>query len=66
MALEESVDDMDKMEANSISIYIDKQLSGFIEQNGKINIDFQEYPSGGGGYLITVGEHGAHNCSGSC
>ncbi len=66
MALEESVDGMEKMEVNSISIYIDKQLREFIAQNGKINIDFQEYPSGGGGYLITVGENGVHDCGGSC
>jgi len=65
MALEESVENLEKMMINSINIYIDSQLKSFLEQNGKINIDFKEYPTGGGGYLITVGEQSAYNGCGS-
>lgn len=65
MALEESIEGLEKIEYNSISIYIDSQLRIFIEQNDKVNIDFKEYPSGGGGYLITVGVDGVPK-SGNC
>ena len=67
MALEESTDGLDKVESNSITLYLDNKLREFLEQTGTVTIDFQSYPSGGGGYMITVGGGcDTSSCGGSC
>ncbi len=67
MALEESTDGLEKEESNSITVYLDGKLKEFLEQTGIVTIDFQSYPSGGGGYMITVGGGcDTGSCGGSC
>ncbi len=67
MALEESIDGLEKVESNSITLYLDKNLKEYLEKNGTVSIDFQSYPSGGGGYMITVGGGcDTSSCGDSC
>lgn len=67
MALEESTDGLEKVEANSIPLYLDGKLKEFLERTGTVTIDFKSYPSGGGGYMITIGGGcDSSNCGGSC
>ena len=68
MALEESTEGLEKVESNSINLYLDKNLKEFLEQSGTVTIDYRSYPSGGGGYMITVGSGcgDSGGCGGSC
>lgn len=63
MALEESVEGMEKLESNGITAWIDSKLKSFLEQLGKITIDYRKGELGGGGYVLTTGEDG---CGGGC
>ena len=61
MALDESVDKLEKLEDNGITAYIDPNLKEALSQFGHINIDFVRRPDGSGGYMIRAGEPG--DCS---
>jgi len=63
MALEESIDGMERLESNGIIAYVEPNLKEFIKQYGKITIDFIKNMFGNGGYTITIGNQ---NCSGGC
>jgi len=63
MALEESTEEMEKLESNGITAWVDGKLMSFLSTVGKVTIDFRKDQLGGGGYIITAGEH---NCSGGC
>ena len=64
LALEESTEGLEMLESNTIKAYLDSNLIEFLNQNGSINIDYQNHAGGRGGFLITVGEN---NCNpGSC
>ena len=62
MALEESIDGMEKLESNGITAWIDSKLKGFVAQLGKITVDYRKDAVGGGGYVLTTGD----GCSGGC
>jgi len=65
MALDESIGNLDKLEDNGITAYIDPNLKNALEQLGAINIDYVTRPDGGGGYMIRAGQPG--DCSqGGC
>ncbi|KAA3636499.1 MAG: hypothetical protein DWP97_02595 [Calditrichaeota bacterium] len=68
LALEESVDELQKLESNSIDVYLDENLLEFLNQNGKVNIDYRNSTIGRGGFLITVGESDCNSggCGESC
>lgn len=61
MTLEESINELEKMESNGITAYIDPKLRQAMEQLGQINIDFVSRPDGTGGYMIKAGQPG--DCS---
>ena len=61
MALEESIEGMEKLESNGITTWIDAKLLSLLSTLNKVTIDFRKDDLGGGGYTITAGEH---NCSG--
>ena len=63
MALEESVEGMEKLESNGIVAWVDTKLKSFLEQLGKITVDYRRGELGSGGYILTTGED---NCSGKC
>jgi hypothetical protein len=66
MALDESIDSLDKLESNGISAFIDPGLVEYLKQYGEINIDYVERDGVTGGYTITMGKPG-DNCKGcSC
>jgi hypothetical protein len=65
MALDESTDNLVKLENNGIVAYIDGNLRDSLQQFGAINIDFVTQPDGQGGYMIRAGQPG--DCEpGSC
>ena len=65
MALDESTDNLVKLEDNGIIAYIDPNLRDSLQQFGAINIDFVTRPDGQGGYMIRAGQPG--DCKpGSC
>ncbi len=55
MALDESTDGLENLEANGISAYIDPKLHVELKKIGDINIDYVVQP-GGAGYTIRAGE----------
>lgn len=61
MALDESINELEMLESNGITAYIDRKLHQSMEQFGQINIDFITQPDGTGGYMINAGQPG--NCS---
>lgn len=54
MALEESIENLEKVESNSIITYMDKKLLEYVIQLGKITIDYINN-NNGGAYQIIVG-----------
>lgn len=67
MALDESIDGMEKMESNGIVAYIEPRLKEFLSQYGSINIDFVDQITGKG-FTIRAGEPSGDcgSCSGTC
>ena len=68
MALEESIEGLDKIESNNITAYIDPKLKEYIEQLGTVTIDYISNAMGGG-YRIMIGDGGdcsSGGCGGSC
>ena len=61
MTLDESINELEKLESNGIIAYIDPKLRQVMEQFGQINIDFITQPDGTGGYMIKAGQPG--DCS---
>ncbi len=62
MALDESVDKLEKLESNSITAYIAPDLLQTLKQFGEINVDYLPQR---GGYTIRAGASGAcKGCSG--
>ncbi len=56
MALDESTNNLVKLEDNGIVAYIDPNLRDALQQFGAINIDFVTRPDGQGGYMIRAGQ----------
>ncbi len=55
MALDESTEEMQKLESNGIEAYIDPRVAESIKSLGDINIDYVNGPQGSG-YTIKVGD----------
>jgi hypothetical protein len=67
MALDESIGNLDRLEDNGVTAYIDPNLKDALHQFGTISIDYVKRPDGSGGYLIRAGQPGDCNqdgCSG--
>jgi len=65
MALDESVDGLEKLESNGITAYIDPRLKDQLGKFGDIQVDFITNQMGQSGYTIKIGEGG--DCSsGGC
>ena len=58
MALEESVEDLEKMESNGITAYIQSSLREYASGLGRISIDYVQQPGGDSGYVVTIGTQG--------
>ncbi|MCX6826465.1 MAG: hypothetical protein NTV06_04235 [candidate division Zixibacteria bacterium] len=56
MALDESTDEMEKLESNGITAYIDHSLNEHLAQMGDIKMDYISDESGSSGYRITIGD----------
>lgn len=54
MALDESTDNLEKLESNNIDAFIDPKVMQNLAQYGDIKIDFVTRPEGSG-YMISVG-----------
>ena len=65
MALDESTDDMDKLESNGITAYIDRRLNQVLADVGDISIDYISSDDGPSGYRVVIGEKkcGSGGCS---
>lgn len=63
MALEESIEGMEKLESNGVVAYVESGLLTLVKKLGKISVDYRSNPAGGGGYVVTVGEGGCGSCS---
>ncbi len=65
MTLDESVDNLDKLDSNGITAYIDPRLHGELSKLGDINVDFITNDLGQSGYVVSVGElcAGCAGCS---
>lgn len=67
MALDESIDGLEKLESNGIQAYIDPKLREFLIQFGSINIDFVIHNEAGG-FTIRAGspDSSCSSCGGTC
>lgn len=64
MALDESTENLQKVESNGVEAWIDPKVLDYLKQYGNINVDYVTRPDGSG-YMITVGNPG--DCStGGC
>jgi hypothetical protein len=62
MALDESIDGLDKLESNGINAFIDPKLNEYLASAGDINIDFISNELGQSGYRVSVGENKCGDC----
>jgi len=62
LALEESVDGLEKLESNGIAAYIEQGLNEYLKNIGNINIDYISNDPGPGGYRVTIGEKSCGDC----
>lgn len=71
MTLDESSEDLDKLESNGITAFIDPKVLVYLEQFGAINIDYVSQ-NGQSGYMVKVGaascgpDSGADGAAGGC
>ncbi|RKX25943.1 MAG: hypothetical protein DRP47_08985 [Candidatus Zixiibacteriota bacterium] len=56
LTLDESIDDLYKLESNGIEAFIDSNLMKLLSDYGDIIIDFVTFPSGPAGFSIRVGD----------
>lgn len=65
MALDESIDGLEKMISNGINVFIDPRLKDHLIKFGGVLIDFTTSPTGQSGYSIKIGN--TDDCSsGGC
>jgi Fe-S cluster assembly iron-binding protein IscA len=62
MTLEESVDNLEKMESNGISAYIDPNLKNRLAEYGEITVDYVSRGISGGGFMIQL-TNGQDGCN---
>jgi hypothetical protein len=65
MTLEESVDNLEKMESNGISAYIDPNLKNRLAEYGEITVDYVSRGISGGGFMIQL-TNGQDGCNEGC
>jgi hypothetical protein len=58
ITLEESIENLEALESNGMTAYIDSQLKGFLAEHGAVNIDYVKTKFGRNGYTISVGNNG--------
>jgi len=68
MALDESTENLEKLESNGICAYADSNLIKFLTNYGDISIDYVTPGSGPAGFTIRVGNPGScdPDACGSC
>jgi Fe-S cluster assembly iron-binding protein IscA len=66
MALEGSVANLDKVESNGITAYIDPNLNAYMKQLGGISVDYTNSNPGQTGYLIRPGNQADKSACGGC
>ncbi|MBU8934810.1 MAG: hypothetical protein KOO62_12540 [candidate division Zixibacteria bacterium] len=68
MALDESTENLEKLESNGVCAYVDPNLIKFLGNYGEINIDYVTPESGPSGFTIKVGNPDScdPNACGSC
>ena len=54
MALDESTENLEKVESNGVEAYIDPKVIEYLKKFVYVNVDFVTRPEGSG-YMITVG-----------
>ncbi len=65
MALDESTDEMEKLDSNGIIVYMDPRLKEHLAKFGAIKIDYITNPNGQSGYSIQIGDGcGPNACEG--
>jgi len=67
MALEESVDKLEKLESDRFTAYIDPGLKDFVDGFGSIHIDYVDRNGdfGDSGYLVTIVDPGVAGIGGN-
>ncbi len=66
MALEGSVANLDKVESNGITAYIDPKLHAYMKQLGGVSVDYVERGPGQAGYSIRPGAQAGESACGGC
>ena len=68
MALDESTENLAKLESNGIEAYMDPKLDEYLSKMGDIKVDFIVNPGGQSGYSIQIGESPCASgaCGSSC
>jgi len=64
MALDGSTGELEKIESNGITAYIDPNLNKYMEEMGGISIDFVSRDDGAAGYTIRPGNPPETDCGG--
>jgi len=64
LALDESTENLEKLESNGIDAYIDPNLMKYLANYGDINIDFVNPEVGQGGFMIKLSNAGECGTSG--
>jgi Fe-S cluster assembly iron-binding protein IscA len=66
MALEGSVVNLDKIESNGITAWIEPNLNTYMKQLGGINVDYTDRGPGQAGYVIRPGNQADKSACGGC
>ncbi len=66
LALEESIDELEKIESNGVTAYIATTLKEYASGRGTITIDYTSQSVGSGGFMVTLGEKDPGSCGFSC
>ena len=66
MALDESIEGLEKLESDGLTAYIDPNLLEYVRQMGQIYIDTVDRPGQRTAYTIMIGDADGSCSSGSC
>ncbi len=66
LALDESIEGLEKIESNGIGAYIDPNLKTFLGNYGEIKIDYINQDFGPRGFIIRVGDTSCGTGDGGC